>query len=435
MAPTTPHEPTGPDLAGASDVAQQETVRLDVPSPPREAVRVPLPRGAPRARRAPVLVAAIVTAGWAALLSATPVVFAVGLAQLVDAPHGSVGGAIRYGLAGWLLAHGVPLHTGLGTVGLVPLAVSALAAWRVSRAGVHTTRAIGGRRTGSPRVALVASVAVAVAYGLLGALAAVVARGPGLGVSPLRAAVTLGAFGLVAALTGALRAAGAVGSVAARLPPVVRDATRTGSVAALLVLAAGGALAGLAVALAGGSASDTFAAYDTGVAGQAGITLLCLAYVPNLGIWAATYLLGPGFAVGTETIVRANETSVGALPALPVFAGLPSAPLPSWGGLLVAAPLAAGLFAGWLLARRRIRAARRAGASWAGLLGGAALAGPVGGVVLGVAAWVSGGPLATGRLSAVGPVPWEVAMVGAAVLATGTLLGALATRALVGSPK
>jgi hypothetical protein len=51
--------------------------------------------------------------------------------------------------------------------------------------------------------------------------------------------------------------------------------------AALFVLAAGAAFTGLSVAIGGGQAADTISAYRTGVAGQAGITLLSLAYGAN----------------------------------------------------------------------------------------------------------------------------------------------------------
>ena len=79
---------------------------------------------------------------------------------------------LRTGFAAWLLAHGVPLRTELGPIGLVPLAISVLAAWRLIRAGVHAARAAGARRSRSVAPALRAGVAVAVAYGLYGTVLA-----------------------------------------------------------------------------------------------------------------------------------------------------------------------------------------------------------------------------------------------------------------------
>ncbi|HET6212940.1 MAG TPA: DUF6350 family protein, partial [Micromonosporaceae bacterium] len=195
----------------ADDASTRDTVRITVDSlAHRETVRLPTQRGVGRrpspGRRAPLPLAAAVTTSWAAMLSAAPVIAVVALTQLVDSAHVSVGAMLRYGLAGWLLGHGVPLRTGLGQLGLVPLAVTAFAVWRVARAGVHTTRAIGGRGTRSARVAVSAAVAVAVAYALIGVLATMVARGPSLAVGSLRAGLTFGVFGLVAGLAGALAA-------------------------------------------------------------------------------------------------------------------------------------------------------------------------------------------------------------------------------------
>jgi hypothetical protein len=306
------------------------------------------------------------------------------------------------------------------------LALGLLAAWRVSRAGVHTSRAIGARHHGSLRQAFAVAGAVGIGYGVLGALAALAVAVP-----PLRAALTLTAFGTLAALVGALRTTGALGVVARRTPAVLRDGLRTGVVAALLLLAAGAGVAGLAVATGGGQASDMIGAYRTGVAGQAGITLVSVAYAPNAAVWASAYLLGPGFAVGTDTAVRATEVSIGALPAVPLLAGLPHGPLGGLGQALLTVPVLAGMGAGWLFARRTTRAANhdRIRIGWGRLLGAAAVGGPVAGATLGLAALVSGGPLGGGRLAETGPVGWQVAAATTVVVAVGAMIGAAATRA------
>lgn len=383
--------------------------------------------------RAPLPVAAAVAALWAALLSAVPVTGAVALAQLADAPSVSMSAVARYGLGAWLLGHGVPLGTGVGPLGLAPLAVTALAAWRVVRAGVHTTRAIRARHSRSPRSAVRVALAVGGGYGLLGAVVAALVEASALQVSPGRAALTLAVFGAVAAGGGALWATGAWLRLARRVPAVARDGVRTGAVAALLVLAAGAALAGTAIAVSGGDAGQTLASYRTGVAGQAGLTLVCLAYAPNVAIWGASYLVGPGFALGVDSVVRTSEVSVGALPALPLVAALPSGPTGGAGAVLLGAPVLAGLAAGALFAREQLRATRGAGGSWQGLLGGAVVAGPVAGALLGLAAQISGGPLGAGRLAVIGPVGWQVALISSAMVAAGTVLGAAGARTFLRS--
>ncbi|MEV7985350.1 DUF6350 family protein [Micromonospora sp. NPDC085948] len=427
MSPVTPDRPSRPGGVRADDRP------VDRAAPAR---RVPAPRsgGTPRGR-APLPVAAGVAACWAALTSYLPVAIVLGLVQL-GTDSSTLTNTLRTALAGWLLGHGVPLHTASGPLGLAPLALTVLALWRLTRAGVHVSRAIGARDTRSPRRALLAAGSVGIAYALLGALAAVLIGANGPDVSVVRAGVTFAAVGTLAALVGATRVTAVTRLLVTRLPAPVRDGVRSGLVAGLLLLGAGAGAAGLAVATGGGDAADMIGAYRTGVAGQAGITLVSAAYAPNAAIWSASYLLGPGFAVGIDTAVRTSEVSVGALPAVPLLAGLPRGPVDGLGALLLAVPVLAGMVAGWLLARRvaRLAGPERAPQRWAEVLVPAALAGPVAGVLLGVAAALSGGSLGAGRLAQVGPVGWQVGAVAAGVIAVGALLGAAATRALTRAP-
>jgi hypothetical protein len=438
--PTTPDDTTTATGAGPPSRPATET-------PVRR--RPPVPSGA---RRAPVALAAAVTTTWAALVSVAPVLTVVLLASLVAGAGAPLGQVIRVALAGWLLAHGVELRTGTGPLGLVPLAFSLFAAWRVARAGVHTTRAIGGRKRRSPRLVLLAATSVAIVYGLLGAIVAAAVHMPGLRVDIWRATVTLAGFGFVTALAGAIVESGLPGRLVRRTPMAVRDATRTGVVAALLVLGAGAAAAGTSLALSGGAASKVLAAYHAGVPGQIGLTLVCVVYGPNLAVWAASYLVGPGFALGAGTTVTAARVSLGTVPALPVLAGVPAEPMSSWAAVLLAVPLAAGMLAGSLLARRRLKVAAAAGEAatsagapgetataggrpavdWIPLLGSALFAGPVAGGALAFAAWVSAGPLGGGHLAEVGARPWPLGGITAGLVAAGALAGAAATRTLAG---
>jgi hypothetical protein len=208
----------------------------------------------------------------------------------------------------------------------------------------------------------------------------------------------------------------------------LRHGLRTGVVAALLILAAGAAFAGLSVAIGGGQAADTIAAYRTGVAGQTGIILVSLVYGANGAVWAAAYLLGPGFALGTDSTVRLTEVTVGPLPTLPLLAGLPDGPMGAAGAAVLAVPVLAAMFAGWLLTRRLMQSPDGRLPEWSLVLGPAVIAGPVAGVLLGVLAWFSGGSLGAGRLSEIGPSPWLVTLVAAAVVTVAASMGAAAAR-------
>ncbi|ABP56241.1 DUF6350 family protein [Salinispora tropica] len=400
------------------------------PGRPGPARRIPAPRAGGPPSRPPLAVAAGVAAVGAALTSWLPVAVVLWFFQLSEGAS-SLPDAVRVGLAGWLLGHGIPLTTSAGPLGLAPLAVTLLAGWRLNRAGVHVTRAIGARGSRSPRRAIVAAGAVGVVYTILGVLAALLVTGAELDVSPVRSGLTLAVVATVAALIGTVRTTGLGDLLAARASLPLREGVRTGLVAALLLLAAGAGAAGLAVATGGGDAADLIAAYRTGVAGQAGITLVNLAYAPNVAIWSASYLLGPGFAVGTDTTVQTSEVTVGALPALPLVAGLPGGPVDGLGTGLLAVPILVGMVAGWSLTRRLLLSGSdRAREEWGPLLRPAAFAGPVTGLLVGIAAAASAGPLGAGRLAEVGPVPWQVAAVATVVTGTGVLGGVVAARFL-----
>jgi hypothetical protein len=412
----------------------------------RETVRVPIQRRpARRGRGAPLPVAALFATLWAALLTYLPVAVVIGLARTLEGSGGLVAAA-HAGLAGWLLGHGVPIGTSIGPLALTPLLLTVLIVWRLNRAGLHVTRAIGARHSGSFGRALVVAVAVGTAYTLIGILAAQLTDGRGTGISTGRAAAHFLALGVAGALLGALRGTGAVSTLARRVPPALRHGIRTGLVAAFLIVGAGAVVGGLAVALGGAQAAEIIANYRTGVAGQAGITLLSIGYAVNASIWVAAYLLGPGFAIGTDSAVRLTEVTLGPPPMVPLIAGLPEGPLGAAGTVLLALPVIAGAVAGWTLTQRlrfgresAWRATRRKSKGkvtvadveppWLLVVTSSLLAGPVAGLVLAGLAWASGGALGSGRLSVIGPEPVQTGIVAAIVVAVAVTLGAAATRA------
>ncbi|BCJ44401.1 hypothetical protein GCM10010168_12150 [Actinoplanes ianthinogenes] len=406
----------------------------------RDTVRVPGPRRPERRRGAPLPVAVVFATLWAALLTYVPVAAVLGLARTLEGAGGLLGAA-RAGAAAWLLGHGVAIGTSLGPLGLAPLLLTGLVLWRLNRAGLHVVRAIGARRSGSIGAALGVATGVAVAYAGIGALTAHLTDGRGTHVSTADAAWHFLLLGLAGALIGALRGSDAVTTLARRVPAVLRHGVRTGLVAVFLMVAAGAAVGGLSLALGGGDATKILSAYHAGVAGQAGITLISVAYAANAAIWATAYLLGPGFALGVGSVIRLTEFTAGDLPALPLLAGLPNGPIGAAGTLLLMLPVLAGGVAGWGLTQRlrygRAHAwgpGRGSGAdgpepAWSPLIGASLLAGPVAGLTMAVLAAASGGPVGGGRLAEIGPAAGQVGLVAAIVAAIAVLAGASAARA------
>ena len=406
MSPTDADEPfavtDGLTIAPDDDVSARPTVVLP-------AQRRPAPRPG-RGRRAPLSVAAGVNALWAAAWSFVPILVTVAGVTLVGSPRPPVTTTLRYGMAAWLLGHGVPLRLDGQPITLVPLAVTALAIWRCVRAGRNTTRALGVRRARSVRPAVVVAASVAIPYGLLGAAAAALVRSRGLEVSILRAGLTAGGLALVAAFFGAWPHSGFARRLRARSPSAVRDGVRTAIVAVSFLLAAGAIAVGVQIAVAGATATSILRNMHQGFAGDLGIVLVCLAYAPNLAVWASAYLAGPGFTLGQ-------------VPELPVFAGLPDRAITGAGQILLVTPVIAGLVAGVLLTRRA-RADPDRPVSRGALVGATLLAAPVAAMGLAIIGFAGAGALGGSALANTGQVGWEFALIGGLGIAIGALAGA-----------
>jgi hypothetical protein len=429
MATTSDELPPEDYLPGASDWQRpaEEPIGDPLAMDPTAIDRLSsLARRRPARPGAPLAVAAGVAALWAALTSYVPL-----LALLAVAGMGSGAGLpalLRLAGWGWLLSYGVPVQTPADQITLVPLAFSLFAGWRLIRAGVHASRAIGGHRRRSLGPAMAATAAVAVAYAVVGLAVAALVSTTDVAVSPVRSAATLGLFAFVTAGVGAgwhSRAGRALmGRVQrAGLSALLVGAARTGLCAAALMLAAGAAIAGVALATNGSEAASMLASYRAGAAGQIGITLLCLAYAPNVAVWGTAYLLGPGFAVGVDTVVSPGAVLIGPLPGVPVLAGLPTVPLTGLGPALLGLPVVAAICAGVLLARR-------SPAGWGPLLATAALSGVFGGLLVQATGFAAMGALGSGRLARFGAVDWRVGAVAAGITAVGALIGAAGMRVL-----
>jgi hypothetical protein len=128
--------------------------------------------------------------------------------------------------------------------------------------------------------------------------------------------------------------------------------------------------------------------------------------------------------VGTGTSVAAGGVSLGAVPSFPILAALPAdrpGSAPAW--VVLAVPVLGGLLGGWVLCRRMQPR------GWASGAVDVALTAAIAGAVLGLLCALAGGPVASGRLAAVGPSPARVALALAGEVALGAGL-VLAGRAL-----
>jgi hypothetical protein len=181
------------------------------------------------------------------------------------------------------------------------------------------------------------------------------------------------------------------------VPPVVRSVA-TGAVSAVLLLvAAASLLLAVALLLDLGTAANVLSRLHADVSGGLLSTGLVAALAPNAVLLTGSYLVGPGFALGTGTLVSPAAVTLGPVPAFPLLAALPTpGTQPAWLSALVAAPvLAAGL--GVIVMLRR----QPAMTYDSGVLRGLA-AGVCGGLLLTALVLLAGGAVGPGRMSDIG---------------------------------
>jgi hypothetical protein len=321
----------------------------------------------------------------------------------------------------WLAAHGAALElAGGGRVDLTPLGLLLLPLALLARAG---RSASAQRRAASVRAAAGAAASVAVPYAGLCAGLAAVSSTAGLRPSVPSAAVAGLLTGLVGAGAGALRPDRLWRAAWLLLGARARRTLPSAVVAVSTLLAGGALLAGGSLLGHVGQAADLAAAGAPGAAGGLGLLVVGLSYVPNAVVCAASWLAGPGFAVGTGTAVGPFAHELGAVPALPLLAALPAGGVPGWlGAVSLLVPLGAGALAGALLHRRapaptRLRALLDVlvTAVWSG----AAAA---------LLAVLAGGAAGAGRLASVGPSATRFGLAVSLEVAVGALAAVVLLR-------
>ena len=372
---------------------------------------------------APALDARLVrTAAPAALRAALWSILGIAVLVVVlwaaeDRGRGPASGAASTAGQLWLLSHGARLSLGGEPVGLVPLGLTVGPLLLCRRAGSRVAAQIPGRR------ASVTGAAVAAPYAAVALLLALLV-GSGSFVALVTAVLGAGLVSFAGAAVGAAHAEGSFARVRDRLPGGVVDAAVGGGAAVGALLAASALLAGISLVLHHATATSLARASEPGAVGGLGLLIAGVALVPDAVVWAASWLAGPGFAVGSGTGVSPFGVHVGPLPGLPLLAALPRGPVPSVVALLVLlTPVACGALGGRVLLRRR------PSASWTSVLRDAASCGAAGGVGVGLLAVLSGGPLGSDRLVAVGPSPWRVAVASAVEVALGAALALAEVRA------
>ncbi len=208
---------------------------------------------------------------------------------------------------------------------------------------------------------------------------------------------------------------------------------------ALVALRGGGAAVSMLLAVAaittaalvGAHYGEIIALYEgvqSGYLGGAALTLAQLAFLPDLVIWAAAWLVGPGFAIGSGSSVGPLGTALGPLPAVPIFGALPTGDL-AWGFLGILVPVLAGFVSAIILGSRMSGGDDGVGGWGTIRIVSVGLGmGVSAGVILGALAWMSSGSAGPGRLTDVG-APWlSVGLWCALEVGVPAVIGLLVTR-------
>ena len=353
---------------------------------------------------------AFLTAGLAALASMFVASMLVLVAQ--GSAGGSIASVVRSSARTWLVAMGSGLDAGGVSFGLVPLGATLVCVAIV--AGAAAWIAV------EPVVELAALAATtAGALGVIAGIASAASNSGDIHTSVARAA--FGAFavgGLGAGLGAGLRHR----TLATLWFTENRDARAVAmaSVPAFVTVNAASGVVVVALLVAHvPRASDLWALLDPGFGGGLVLAVGCLLATPTLILWTASALIGPGFALGTDTSVDLTGAQLGAVPGFPMLAALPSpGEFPGWVFLLGLVPLAAGMLAGW-----RVDPGERD--DLLTRLGLGAAAGGVAGLALGLLIAISGGAIGPGRMAEAGPPAFTPLLVAVPVMAMGGALGAV----------
>ena len=333
--------------------------------------------------------------------------------------------ALRIAAASWLLSQHVGLAVGpLPSVhlGIVPLGLLLLPALLLFRAGASLARVIGIH---SWRDGWLAIGGMAAGYAAIAGIVAGMTTSTMVRPAPLQSLLVPWAMAMTCGTLGALRQDRLARRVLARLPRTVAVCLRSGALAVLSLLAAGGCLAVAMLLTHLDVASTLGQSLHSGTVGGAALLLLNAAFVLTAVVWAVSYLVGTGFSVGTHTGVSPFAHHLAGVPDLPILAAVPSGPSPGWAPLLIGLPILVGVVAGW-----RICARTRQLAWWQVPLAGLG-SGVVAGLLIAGLTGLSGGPAGNGRLVTLGPSAWRAGLAAAVEIGVAAALVALGRR-LVG---
>ena len=320
-------------------------------------------------------------------------------------------GSLGVGASLWLLAGGAHLTVGAAQVTIVPLlafaANVAIGSWAATRAARESADArtivlARGLLHRPLAVALGAWTAGYAACALLWVLVAFLAGPRPVAWTLVLPVVVVPLVAALLALSRLVRGRPELAGAALRrpgwFPEPVRRALRPGLEGAFGLLGIGVLLCVLLVVLHLDRVSHLQGELSPGLIGGVVLALAELSVLPNLALWAVSFVSGTGFSVveGASATWTGSRTSL--LPMVPAFGALPQpGAFPGVLPLLGLVPVAVGAFVGW----RSLRAVARLSTGRTKLVV-VATAVMVAAGMIGLLDALGGGSLGMARLSDIG---------------------------------
>nr|WP_255429693.1 DUF6350 family protein [Streptomonospora sp. PA3] len=334
------------------------------------------------------------------------------VAGWVAAPHGTfgedIGEVLRAAVQAWLVGHHVGFSVPGGAVSMLPLGLVVLPGLLLYRAGRWLARSCELPRL---RHLFRAALSIAGPYAAIAGTLALVGQTEAVRPSMIQALIAGFCLAFVAGGAGVLfQLLRDKGIAKRRLLDLMPDRPRSllvGTLTATGTLLATGALL-FCVSLVADLDRAVATTNDLapGLVGGALLLLIQLLYVPNAVVFGMAYAVGPGFAVGTGTVVAPTGVSVGALPMFPMLAALPdNGPAPVLSLAALGVPFLAGGLGGVLTQRSAPAVVNESAPLWGFVCGVTT------GLVCAALSVAAGGPLGAERLAQVGPSAWQVGLI------------------------
>ena len=201
----------------------------------------------------------------------------------------------------------------------------------------------------------------------------------------------------------------------------VGSALRGGSAAVAGLLAAASVVLAVLLLVNYARIISLYESLHTEILGGISLTIAQLAFLPNLVIWTASWLVGPGVAIGMGSTVGPIATQLGPVPAIPLLGVLPEGQL-DWGFLGLILPVIAGFLVG-VVVQPHLNSGLGTAPRVRWTIGTGIGIGLVAGLVLGLLAWFSTGAAGPGRFIDVGPDPIAVGLCVAAEVGVAAVIG------------